>query len=279
MYPDIDSIDSRNCVLHTHRISVDHRRRGKDMNESKRYDLLIRGGICVTDNTIAEGDVAIKDGKIAAIGPLPGASAEKEVDARGLHVLPGAIDTQVHFREPGLEHKEDLSTGTMSAALGGITAVCEMPNTKPSTTTAEDMADKVRRGREKAWTDFAFFMGAAAENADHLDQLETLEGCCGVKIFMGSSTGSLLVYQDDVLERVLRSGNRRVAIHAEDELRLRARRHLVEGDDISVEMHPVWRDDRTAIQATERLLRLARKTQRLVHVLHITTGDEMALLA
>ena len=249
------------------------------MNEDGEFDLLIRGGMCVTDTTIATGDVGIRDGKIAAIGQLARARADVEIDATGLHVLPGVIDSQVHFREPGLEHKEDLGTGTASAALGGITAICEMPNTKPSTTTAEAMANKVRLGREKAWTDFAFFMGAAAENADKLGEIETVEGCCGVKIFMGSSTGNLLVHEDSVLESALRSGSRRVAIHAEDELRLRERRHLVEHENASVTLHPVWRDDLTALRATQRILALARRTGRKIHVLHITTAEEMTLLA
>jgi dihydroorotase len=249
------------------------------MYEDGDFDLLIRGGMCVTDTTIAPGDVGIRDGKIAAVGQLPSARADVEIDAKGLHVLPGVIDSQVHFREPGLEHKEDLGTGTASAALGGITAICEMPNTKPSTTTPAAMANKVRLGREKAWTDFAFFMGAAAENADKLGEIETVEGCCGVKIFMGSSTGNLLVHEDSVLESALRSGSRRVAIHAEDELRLRERKHLVEHEDASVTLHPVWRDDLTALRATQRILALARRTGRQIHVLHITTAEEMALLA
>ena len=249
------------------------------MGNGSRFDLLIRGGICVTDSTISTGDVGIREGKIAAVGQLPGASAETEIDAHGLHILPGVIDSQVHFREPGLEHKEDLGTGTAGAALGGVTAVCEMPNTRPSTTSAEALADKVRRGQEKAWTDFAFFMGAAAENADQLCELEKVPGCCGVKIFMGSSTGNLLVYEDEVLEAVLRSGSRRVAVHAEDELRLRERRHLVEGENARVQDHPHWRDHLTALQATKRLLGLARRVDRLVHVLHITTAEEMQLLA
>ena len=249
------------------------------MSDAQRFDLLVRGGICVTDGTMAEADVGILNGRITAIGHLPNASAAKEIDATGLHVLPGVIDSQVHFREPGLEHKEDLGTGTAGAALGGVTAICEMPNTKPSTTTAEDLAEKVRRGREKAWTDFAFFMGASAENADQLDTLERLPGCSGVKIFMGSSTGNLLVHEDSVLEEVLRCGSRRVAIHAEDEMRLRERRPMVEQDGARVQDHPHWRDHLTALQATQRILKLARKTQRLIHVLHITTGEEMQILA
>ncbi|MEM7448845.1 MAG: dihydroorotase [Myxococcota bacterium] len=242
------------------------------------YDLILRGGTCATPSGLVEADVAVKAGKIVALGKELGDAGEV-VDCRGLHVLPGLIDTQVHFREPGMEHKEDLSTGTASAALGGITAVFEMPNTNPNTDTAERLADKVARGREKGRVDFAFFVGATADNAEHLGRLERLEGCCGVKIFMGSSTGTLLVDDPEVLERVLASGHRRVAVHCEDEARLRERRHLVEVDGVTAAMHPMWRDGDTARLATEKLLSTARKTGRRVHVLHVTTAEEATLLS
>ncbi|MEE8535573.1 MAG: dihydroorotase, partial [Kiloniellales bacterium] len=184
----------------------------------------------------------------------------------------------VHFREPGHEHKEDLESGTRAAALGGVTAVFEMPNTKPSTLTAEDLADKLERAHGRAWTDHAFFIGATAENLDELARLERLPGCCGVKIFMGSSTGSLLVDDDETLLQVLRAGRRRTAVHAEDEERLRERLALVRGG-ASVDQHPVWRDQEVVFKATTRLMGLARRAGRPVHVLHVTTGAEMALLA
>ncbi|MEX2202444.1 MAG: dihydroorotase [Dongiaceae bacterium] len=244
---------------------------------SQSYDLIIRGGIAATPNGIAPCDIAVKDGRIAALGPIDGTAGET-IDATGLHVLPGVIDTQVHFREPGLEHKEDLESGTRAAALGGVTAVFEMPNTHPSTTSAAAIADKVTRATGRAWCDFAFFVGASEENAAELATLERVPGCCGVKIFMGSSTGSLLVADDDGLEAVLRSGTRRCAIHAEDEPRLRERLALVrEGADVS--MHPVWRDEETALRATKRIVALARKAGRRIHVLHVTTAEEMEFLA
>ena len=143
------------------------------------------------------------------------AGAAQRIDAGGLHVLPGCIDTQVHFREPGLEHKEDLATGTAGAAMGGIVAVFEMPNTKPSTLTAAELADKVTRAQGRAWTDHAFFMGAAAENADRLGELEKVPGCSGVKIFMGSSTGSLLVDDDESLYVAQFASNRTYPIKLE----------------------------------------------------------------
>ena len=244
---------------------------------SQRFDLILRGAIAATPNGIAPADIAIAGGRFAAIGRVAGSAAE-EIDARGLHALPGVIDTQVHFREPGLMHKEDFAAGTAGAALGGVTAVFEMPNTNPNTVGAAELADKLARAKGRAWCDMAFFIGAAEENATELGELERLPGCCGVKIFMGSSTGTLLVADDDTLESVLRHGRRRVAVHAEDEARLRERLPLAkESGDVAT--HPVWRDEETALRATRRLLKLARKAGRRVHVLHVTTAEEMDLLA
>ncbi len=239
-------------------------------------DLVLRGGMVALPWGLERTDVGVSDGRIVSIGTVTEPAA-REVDCRHLHVLPGLIDTQVHFREPGLEHKEDLATGTAGAALGGVTAIFEMPNTNPNTDTAERLADKVRRGREKAHVDFAFFVGATTGNADTLGRLERLPGCAGVKIFMGSSTGTLLVAEDDAIEAVLRNGHRRVAVHCEDEKRLIERRSLAAVGEPKT--HPVWRDDVTAIRATERLLALAHRTGRPVHVLHVTTEEEAARLA
>lgn len=244
---------------------------------AETYDLIIRGGIAVTPGGGGPVDIAVRAGRIAAVGRIGGAAAE-EVDATGLHVLPGIIDTQVHFREPGLEHKEDLASGTAGAALGGVTAVFDMPNTKPSTLTAENLADKRRRAQGRVWCDIAFFIGATPENAERLSELERLPGCAGVKMFMGSSTGSLLVAEEDDVRRVLASGRRRMAVHSEDEARLRERRAIV-SDGADPAMHPVWRDVEAAVTATGRLMRLARTAGRRVHVLHVTTAEEMAILA
>jgi dihydroorotase len=244
---------------------------------SEHFDLIIHGAIAATPNGIARADIGIRGGRFAAIGEFAGDAAER-IDARGLHALPGVIDTQVHFREPGMTHKEDLGTGTAAAALGGVTAVFEMPNTNPNTLTADDIADKCARAKGRAWCDIAFFVGAAPENAGELGEAERAPGCAGVKVFMGSSTGSLLVPDDEALEAVLRSGSRRVAIHAEDEARLRERLALVR-DSADVSLHPVWRDVETAVRATTRVLKLARTTGRRIHVLHVTTVEEMALLA
>jgi dihydroorotase len=241
------------------------------------FDLLLKSGEVVTPGGPALTDVGVKDGRIVSIGSLDSRQAETVIDCTGLTILPGVIDTQVHFREPGLEHKEDLASGALAAVRGGVTAVFEMPNTKPSTATAEALADKLARARRRMWCDHAFYMGATAENADQLATLERVPGCCGVKVFMGASTGDLLVWDDETLARVLRHGKRRVAIHAEDEERMRARKDLaLEGQPAT---HPVWRDDESALLATRRAVRIARAAQRRVHILHVTTPQELEFLS
>lgn len=245
---------------------------------STQLDLIVSGGTCLLPSGRAEVDVGVAGGRVVRLGDLSAVDAAARVDAAGLMVLPGVIDTQVHFREPGMEHKEDLESGTRGAALGGVTAVFEMPNTSPSTTTAAAIADKVERALGRAWCDFAFFVGATPDNATELPALERVPGCCGVKMFMGSSTGSLLVADDEAVDRVLRNGHRRMAVHSEDEARLLERQELTEGG-VGPDQHPVWRDVETARRSTERLLRLAKAAGRRVHVLHITTAEELELLA
>jgi dihydroorotase len=243
-----------------------------------RFDLVITGGTCLTPSGRADVAIGVRDGRVAAIGDVSKNNGAEHLDATGLHVLPGVIDTQVHFREPGLEHKEDLDTGTKAAALGGVTAIFDMPNTTPNTDTAERLAEKVARAEGRAWCDFAFFVGATAENADQLGELERLPGCSGVKVFMGSSTGSLLVADDEGLARVLSSGRRRVAIHAEDEARLVELKANVD-PAAGAAQHPDLRDVESAVRATARLLGLARRAGRRVHVLHVSTAEELPLLA
>ena len=192
-------------------------------------------------------------------------------------MLPGVIDTQVHFREPGLEHKEDLESGSRAAVMGGVTAVFEMPNTKPLTTSAAALADKVRRARGRMFCDFAFYVGGTRENIEDIPALERLEAAAGIKVFMGSSTGDLLVDDEPSLDRIIAKVSRRAAFHAEDEARLKARMSLRRPGDPS--SHPVWRDEEAALIATQRLVRLAEKHGKRVHVLHVSTAEEMAFLA
>ena len=248
-----------------------------DGTMNKIYDLVIKGGTVWTTSGPSETDVAVKNGIISEIGSISSNSAGDVFDATGLMVLPGVVDTQVHFREPGNEQKENLESGTRAAVLGGVTAVFEMPNTNPSTTNKLALEDKLTRASGRAWTEHAFFVGASAENAETLADLEKLPGCCGVKMFMGSSTGDLLVPDDENIRRVLSNGTRRVAVHSEDEKRLIDRKdYRVDGDPSS---HPLWRDEETAINATRRLIKLARDTGRRIHVLHVSTAEEVKMLA
>jgi dihydroorotase len=240
------------------------------------FDLVLKGGTVVNHDGEGVRDVAIEAGIIAEIGEIPASSGGEVINCRGLHILPGVIDTQVHFREPGLTHKEDLETGSLSAVLGGVTAVFEMPNTDPLTTSAEALADKVARGRNRMHCDFAFFVGGTHENVKELPELERLPGAAGVKVFIGSSTGSLLVEDDDGVRAILKAIRRRASFHAEDEYRLRERKVLRVAGDPST--HPVWRDDIAALTATERLVRIAHETGRRVHVLHVSTRQEIEFL-
>ncbi|HEY8139192.1 MAG TPA: dihydroorotase [Methylocystis sp.] len=241
------------------------------------FDVILSGGTLVNQDGEGLRDVGVRDGKIAEIGDLSRASAAETIDCTGLHILPGVVDSQVHFREPGLSHKEDLESGSRSAVLGGVTGVFEMPNTSPLTTGEAELADKVARATGRMHCDFAFWVGGTHENARHAAELERLPGAAGIKVFMGSSTGSLLVADDAGIAEVLSHTRRRAAFHSEDEQRLNERKDLrVEGDPRS---HPVWRDVETALRATQRLVKIAREKRALIHVLHVTTAEEIELLS
>lgn len=240
------------------------------------FDLILKGGTVVNHDGQGMRDVGVTSGRISAIGDLSRASAGETIDCAGLHILPGVVDSQVHFREPGLEHKEDLETGSRAAVLGGVTAVFEMPNTKPLTTTAEALADKVSRARHRMHCDFAFWVGGTRDNAGDVGELERLPGAAGIKVFMGSSTGDLLVEDDEGVYSILKNARRRAAFHSEDEFRLKERLgERVEGDPSS---HPVWRDETAALQCTRRLVAVARRARARIHVLHISTSEEIDFL-
>jgi dihydroorotase len=241
------------------------------------FDLVIRGGMAVLPAGVVPCDIGVRGGRIAALGSIPAGQGAEEFDATGLTVLPGMIDTQVHFREPGGEHKEDLATGSKAAVMGGITGVFEMPNTNPSTSTPEALNDKLTRAAGRMWCEHAFYVGATPDNLADLPALERLPGACGIKLFMGSSTGSLLVEEPGAIAQVLQNGVRRVAVHAEDEARLRERKGIADAA-AHPRAHPDWRDPVTALNATRQLVDLARKAGRRIHVLHVSTGDEMDFL-
>lgn len=243
---------------------------------TQQFDTILRSGTVVNQDGEGVRDIGIRSGRIGKIGSLARASAAEVIDCRGLHILPGVIDTQVHFREPGLTHKEDLETGSRSAVMGGVTAVFEMPNTVPLTVTEAAFTEKVRRGRHRMHCDFAFFIGGTRENVQDLPELERATGCAGVKVFIGSSTGALLVEDDESLRRIFQVIRRRAAFHAEDEYRLNERKGLrIEGD---VRSHPLWRDETAALMATQRLVKLADETGKRIHVLHISTRQEIEFL-
>jgi dihydroorotase len=252
--------------------------RAETVRDDAGGDLRIRGGLVVRPTSAEIADVRIRGGRIEAVGAaLPPRDGEVIVEAAGMWVFPGLIDPQVHFREPGLEHKEDLASGSLAAIAGGVTAFMEMPNTKPATTDPARLADKLARAAGRAHADHAFFLGATHDNADRLGEWERSPGCAGVKVFLGSSTGDLLVPDDPTLERVLRSGSRRVAVHSEDEPRLRERYAALE-PGVSVLRHPEVRDVECAVRATRRLLDLVERTGRRVHLLHVSTAEEIELL-
>jgi dihydroorotase len=243
---------------------------------SQSFDLILRGGTIVNQDGIGLGDIGVVDGRIAAIGALGHASAGETVDCAGLHVLPGVIDSQVHFREPGATHKEDLETGSRGAALGGVTSVFEMPNTDPLTISAAALEDKLTRAKGRMHCDYAFWVGGTHDNVADIPELERLPGAAGIKVFMGSSTGKLLVPDDAGVLEILKRTRRRAAFHSEDEPRLLERKALrIQGDPAS---HPVWRDEIAALQCTHRLIALARQAGARVHVLHISTAEEIDFL-
>ncbi len=243
---------------------------------TRTFDLILSGGTVVNQDGAGVRDIGVSDGRIIGTGDLKSSDAGERIDCAGLHVLPGVIDSQVHFREPGLEHKEDLETGSRAAVLGGVTAVFEMPNTRPLTTSEAALADKVARASGRMHCDFAFWVGGTRENAEDLAELERLPAVAGIKVFMGSSTGDLLVDDDEGVASILRNTRRRSAFHSEDEFRLREREGLrVDGAPSS---HPVWRDEITALQCTQRLVRIAGRERARIHVLHVSTAQEIGFL-
>lgn len=221
-------------------------------------------------------NIGIHNSKIAYLGPET-PQAQETIDLQGLTTLPGIIDSQVHFREPGMTHKEDIEAGSRGAALGGVTCFFEMPNTKPPTVDAPLLEQKMQIAQSNSWVNYAFFVGGGSDNYAKLKELESHPGCPGVKVFMGSSTGNLLVEDDQTLELILKNTKKPVIIHSEDEPRLRERKHIAQSNP-SPQFHPVWRDELTALRSTQRAVNLAQKLERKVHILHLTTAEEMDYL-
>jgi dihydroorotase len=239
-------------------------------------DLIIKNGSCYIDKDLKGKDIAIKDDKIVEIGKI-NSEAKEVLDAKGLIVLPGCIDTQTHFREPGSTDTEDLHSGSRAAIAGGITSVFEMPNTNPPTSNKVEFQKKLDLAKDRMYCNYAFYFGATPDNAKELADLKYLEGCCGIKLFAGSSTGNLLVQHEEDIERVFKSSSKVVAVHSEDEEILNMNKKLIKNGD--VHSHPVWRSDECAISSTRRIVRIAERYKKKAHILHITTKQEIDFLS
>ena len=239
-------------------------------------DLLIKNGQCYIDGELKNVDVSIKDGKIKDIGQISEKSKDS-IDAKGLTVLPGCIDTQTHFREPGSTDTEDLNSGSRAAVAGGITAVFEMPNTNPPTSSKNEFKRKLDLAKDRMFCNYAFYFGATADNSHELADLKNLEGCCGIKLFAGSSTGNLLVANEKDIETVFKNSSKVVAVHSEDEEILNINKKLIKKGDVHT--HPIWRSEECAISSTRRIVNIAKRHNKRAHVLHVTTKQEVDFLS
>ena len=240
-------------------------------------DLIIRNGNCYIEGAIHKVDIGVSAGKISSIGELKNEKFKEEINAQNLIVLPGCIDTQVHFREPGSTDAEDLNSGSRAAIVGGITGVFEMPNTNPATTNKKEFQNKLNLAKNRMYTNYAFYFGATPENQSELADLKNLEGCCGVKLFAGSSTGTLLVHKEEDIEKVFESTSKIVAVHSEDEDILNLRKKLRENGN--VHSHTIWRNEECAISSTRKIVKIAKRLNKRAHILHISTKEEVDFLS
>ena len=237
--------------------------------------LIRRARIILPSGEFIVGDVLTRDGQIIKVSPSEiEETVTRSIDADGLTLLPGIIDPQVHFREPGLEHKEDLFTASCACAKGGVTSFLEMPNTRPLTITQETLNDKLQRAASKCLVNYGFFIGATSDN---LSELLHANPTCGIKIFMGSMHGPLLVDPQEILEPIFANGEILIAVHAEDQTRLRQRREeFANIHDVAI--HSQIQDSQTALIATQRALKLSKKYRRRLHILHMSTAEEANLM-
>ena len=239
-------------------------------------DLIIKNGKCYIDGRLKDTDVAVKNGKIQHIGKISD-DTKAIIDSKDLIVLPGCIDTQTHFREPGSTDTEDLHSGSRAAIAGGITSVFEMPNTNPPTSNIKEFQRKLSLAKNRMYCNYGFYFGATADNTEDLASLEGLEGCCGIKLFVGSSTGNLLVAEEENIEKVFQNSSKVVAVHSEDEAILNKNKKLIINND--VHSHPIWRSVECAISSTRRIVRIANRYKKKAHILHITTKEEVDFLS
>lgn len=247
------------------------------------FDLILKNGQCVVPHTqtgklsIQKLDIGVREGKIVEIKETISPNLGPVQDLSNLHVLPGLIDTQVHFREPGLTYKEDIESGSRSALYGGLTGYFEMPNTKPPTTSLEALQIKFNLAQNRSYTHYAFYGGSIGTNFPELAKQEAHPHSPGIKIFMGTSTGGYLVDQEEILEAILQNTQRRLVVHCEDEYTLKEREPLLKQDP-HPRLHPLWRNEDSALRATQRIVKLARRYNRRLHILHVTTSEEVDFL-
>ena len=243
---------------------------------SDNFSLIIKNGSCYIDGKLTKTDIGLSGGKIKKIGKIE-LNSSKVYDATDKVVLPGIIDTQVHFREPGSTDAEDLESGSRAAVLGGVTSLFEMPNTNPPTANLVEFDKKLKAAKNRMHSNYAFYFGATPDNTNQLADLKNVEGCCGVKLFAGSSTGNLLVDKEADIEKVISSSNRIVSIHSEDEDIIKLRKKFIKKGD--VHSHPEWRNVECAMSSTRRVVKIAERYNKKIHVLHVTTKDEVDFLA
>ena len=243
---------------------------------SDNFSLIIKNGACYIDGKLTKTDIGLSGNKIKKIGKIE-LNSSKVYDATDKVVLPGIIDTQVHFREPGSTDAEDLESGSRAAVLGGVTALFEMPNTNPPTSNLVEFDKKLQAAKNRMHSNYAFYFGATPNNTDQLAQLKDVEGCCGVKLFAGSSTGNLLVDKEADIEKVISSSDRIVSIHSEDEDIIKLRKKFIKKGD--VHSHAEWRNVEVAMSSTRRVVKIAERYNKKIHVLHVTTREEVDFLA
>jgi dihydroorotase len=240
-------------------------------------DLILKNGLCYIAGKLQKQDIGITNNKIAEIGALNSKNSKEVIEAENLTVLPGCIDTQVHFREPGSTDAEDLNSGSRAAIAGGITSVFEMPNTNPPTSSKKEFSNKLELAKKRMYCNYAFYFGATPDNHKELSELQDLEGCCGIKLFAGSSTGKLLVNKEEDIEKVFQSSSKIVSVHSEDEEILNKRKKLIKEGDVKT--HPVWRNEECAISSTRKIVKIAERLNKKAHILHVTTKEEVDFLS
>tara|TARA_A200000159_G_scaffold30778_1_gene27380 strand:- start:370 stop:1683 length:1314 start_codon:yes stop_codon:yes gene_type:complete len=243
---------------------------------SDNFSLIIKNGSCYIDGKLTQTDIGLSGNKIKKIGKIE-LNSSKVYDATDKVVLPGIIDTQTHFREPGSTDVEDLESGSRAAVLGGVTSLFEMPNTNPPTSNLVEFDKKLQLAKNRMHSNYAFYFGATPDNIEQLSKLKDVEGCCGVKLFAGSSTGKLLVDKEADIEKVISNSDRVVSIHSEDEEILNLRKKFIKEGD--VHSHPEWRNTECAISSTRRVVKIAERYNKKIHVLHVTTKEEVDFLA